>query len=416
MMRGIACSGFFHMKTLCVSAIVACLMLVVWESASAQVNVTETFDLNTGTRFNLFVNNDVTRPKPATQNNPSDSTVIKNAFGGTRTVVDGSGNILTNHFGLTHTNNAGGAGVGEFGGEFNWFDEGGVADTNLGGVFHPTDQVVIKAKMRLDDIGLDNDQRITLGYYDLPASPAAADFDRGKIIAGIGFVGGARFLLQINGNNSGAINIPGGFHMDTNTTDQFNVDLTLKHDGTSTAWFEGTVAGIPINQFTFSNTANPQKTFNSFALSQSYLREAQDALRRGVGWIDDLTYSVVSDLGIDNPNPTRIDTIGGSADYNGNHVVDAADYVIWRKNLSATGTPGSVPGDGTGSDLLGTPNGVVDQFDYNFWRLKIGTPAGSGSGVSSASVPEPTSVGLVLMAMIGMTRGLCGSRRRSISK
>src|SRR6185436_6629994 len=121
---------------------------------------------------------------------------------------------------------------------------------------------------------------------------------------------------------------------------------TLQFDsGTSKAWFEGNVAGIPINQFTFSQTADAVHPFNSFAISQSYLRDAQDALRRGVAWIDDLTYSVVSDLGIDNPNPARIGTppsVGNGGDYNDDGVVNAADYVLWRNTSGATGTPGSL--------------------------------------------------------------------------
>ncbi|HEX5472201.1 MAG TPA: hypothetical protein VFW73_09955 [Lacipirellulaceae bacterium] len=395
--------------------LVACGILTAAENSKAQVNVTESFDVGAGTRFDLFLNNDVTRPKPATQNDPSDTTVIKDAFGGTRTVVDGGGNILTNHFGFTHTNNAGGTAPGEFGGEFNWFDEGAVADTTLGGEFHPTDPVVIQAKMRLDDIGLDNDQRITLGYYNLPSTPAATDFDRGQVTAGIGFVGGARFLLEINGNSSGAINIPGGFDPDTGLTDTFDVDLTLHFDsGSNMAWFEGTVAGIPINQFTFSNAANAAKTFNSFAIAQSYLREAQDAYRRGVGWVDDLTYSVVSDLGIDNPNPAYVDTAsatGNGGDYNGDGVVDAADYVIWRRNSGTSGTPGTVPGDGTGSDLSGTPDGVVDQSDYDFWRSKFGTTVGSGSSLSSASVPEPSLAILLLIGAASIAGSVSRGRR-----
>jgi hypothetical protein len=88
-----------------------------------------------------------------------------------------------------------------------------------------------------------------------------------------------------------------------------------------------------------------------------------------------------------------------NADYNHNGVVDAADYVVWRKNLNATGTPGTVAGDGTSTDLLGVPDGHVDQFDYNFWRSRFGNPSGSGTAISGRDVPEPTSAMVIAAGM-----------------
>jgi hypothetical protein len=375
----------------------------------AQVEVTESFNIGTGTRFDLFLDNDIVRPAPGTllppPDNPAPNSLIVDSFDGERMFVE-NGNIVSNKFGLTNTQNAGGAGAGEFGGEFNWFNYGGVADTTLGGELNHSQEVVIKAKMRIDDIG-GNDQRITLGYYNLPATPAAADFNRGAISAGIGFVGGPRFVLQINGNNSGAINIPGGYDPETHSTDVFDVDLTLKFSEESgMAWFEGMVAGIPINEFTFTEDADAEHPFDAFAISQSFLREAQDAYRREAAWMDDLTYSVVSDLGIDTPNPPRIGdapVVGNGGDYNDDGTVNAADYVAWRDKLGDSGTPGSVLGDGTGDDLAGTPDGDVDQFDYSFWRSRFGNVlADSDSSIVANNVPEPASALLLFVAILAL--------------
>jgi hypothetical protein len=67
-------------------------------------------------------------------------------------------------------------------------------------------------------------------------------------------------------------------------------------------------------------------------------------------------------------------------DYNDDGKVDAADYVLWRKNPDAFG---------------GTPDG------YNTWRANFGDPPGSGSGnVGGGSVPEPTAGLLWLVAVI----------------
>jgi hypothetical protein len=77
-------------------------------------------------------------------------------------------------------------------------------------------------------------------------------------------------------------------------------------------------------------------------------------------------------------------------DYNGNDVVDAADYVIWRKNL---GQPVAMNGDGAD----GNENGTVDPDDYNVWRMNfsrvIEVPA-------SAAVPEPATCFIMLSAAI----------------
>src|SRR5262249_30108909 len=49
-----------------------------------------------------------------------------------------------------------------------------------------------------------------------------------------------------------------------------------------------------------------------------------------------------------------------TGDYNGNHVVDAADYTVWRDAL------GQTVAVGTGAD--GDGSAAVDAGDYNFWK------------------------------------------------
>jgi hypothetical protein len=82
-----------------------------------------------------------------------------------------------------------------------------------------------------------------------------------------------------------------------------------------------------------------------------------------------------------------------TGDYNGNGVVDAADYVLWRK--------GSPQADGFDDD-------IIDEFDYFIWQENFGdTSGGSGLG-AAAAVPEPAALGLlVLVGLVG-----CLSRRR----
>jgi hypothetical protein len=80
------------------------------------------------------------------------------------------------------------------------------------------------------------------------------------------------------------------------------------------------------------------------------------------------------------PSPT--------GDYNGNHQVDAADYVVWRNTLSQTVSSGS------GAD--GNQSGTVDAGDYDFWRARFGNAAGGGAS-SEPGIPEPSTLLLLLV-------------------
>ena len=90
-------------------------------------------------------------------------------------------------------------------------------------------------------------------------------------------------------------------------------------------------------------------------------------------------------------------TGGVAGDYNGNGIVDAADYTVWRDNLGSTGAPG-IPGDGDDGTLTGTPDGIVDASDYAYWKLRS---ARSGAGsIATAAVPEPTSALLAVLLCV----------------
>jgi hypothetical protein len=90
---------------------------------------------------------------------------------------------------------------------------------------------------------------------------------------------------------------------------------------------------------------------------------------------------------------------GLDGDFNEDGVVDAADYVTWRKN-NGGGT--ALPNDGG----LGTP---ISQAHYDLWAANFGDSApGGGSGGLGAAVPEPTT-GLLLA--LGMAI-FCGKTTR----
>lgn len=78
--------------------------------------------------------------------------------------------------------------------------------------------------------------------------------------------------------------------------------------------------------------------------------------------------------------------VGVPGDYNGNGVVDAADYVLWRKG-------------GPLANEVDTP-GTVNQADYTAWRARFGNVSGSGT-VVGAAVPEPATTVLLMSALLG---------------
>lgn len=86
---------------------------------------------------------------------------------------------------------------------------------------------------------------------------------------------------------------------------------------------------------------------------------------------------------------TFVGDISLPGDFNGDQVVDAADYSVWRDNLGST--------EGTLLNSNGT-GGVIDQADYDLWKANFG--ASSASAALTAAVPEPVSAGLALLATI----------------
>lgn len=92
-----------------------------------------------------------------------------------------------------------------------------------------------------------------------------------------------------------------------------------------------------------------------------------------------------------------------AGDYNHNLVIDAGDYVVWRKTQNQTGS--GLQADGSGVSV-GFPDGVVNGHDYTYWRSHYGDSFTSGSGTALgtlAAIPEPASVGLGCLVAVGLS-------------
>jgi hypothetical protein len=82
------------------------------------------------------------------------------------------------------------------------------------------------------------------------------------------------------------------------------------------------------------------------------------------------------------------ETLQRSGDYNGDGLVDAADYSVWRDKL---GTNANLPGDET--------LGSVTQPDYVVWSTNFGIAAASSSG-QLFTIPEPATSLLFYLAVL----------------
>lgn len=132
-----------------------------------------------------------------------------------------------------------------------------------------------------------------------------------------------------------------------------------------------------------ATTINPNQTIS---LGQAYNTSVGDT---------SVTATVRSDTGVAIDLQVFYDgvpAVGLGGDFNGDGMVDAADYTVWRDN---EGADESVlpPGSGDGS-------GTVDAGDYNVWRDNYGA---SFAAVGAASIPEPGV--LALLACLAITGG-----------
>ena len=98
---------------------------------------------------------------------------------------------------------------------------------------------------------------------------------------------------------------------------------------------------------------------------------------------------------------------GLQGDYDNDGDVDNGDYTRWRETFGNAISP-------VGNNADGNRNGVVDAADYAIWRHNLGANffSGSGSGLATQSIPEPTGFVAVLVPFVAMWFGKMRRARR----
>jgi hypothetical protein len=257
----------------------------------------------------------------------------------------------------------------------------------------------------------------------LHATSASAAFHLWQIKEAFSNADGSVQFIEMFDNTANE-NYVGGFTLQAdsvvggNTVSQyftFPSDLFVatqnRHLLIATSGF-GSLPGGVTPDFTFSQSTipivgpffNPNATSIqiTFTGSSDWIQFAGTQLPKdGINSLTDTAVYATTNLVSGVNSPTNLSNQTGSinlstgptGDYNGNHIVDAADYVIWRDRLNQ-----NVPA-GTGPD--GSNNGIVDQADHMFWRSRFGNNVpGSTSGV-----PEPgTTFGIGLMMFVAAAR------------
>lgn len=148
--------------------------------------------------------------------------------------------------------------------------------------------------------------------------------------------------------------------------------------------------------------------FNDYIADGLTVSGFQIYLNKTVGFTPAFAWTVY----IDDIRAGRNSGAGNGGDYNGNGIVDAADYTVWRNNLGGIGPNG----DGTTTgDLLGVPDGVVNEWDYDYWRQEFGNMVpGAGGEVRLVAAPVPEPSGALLL-LIGGARW-CRRKRSGKSR
>jgi T5SS/PEP-CTERM-associated repeat protein len=185
--------------------------------------------------------------------------------------------------------------------------------------------------------------------------------------------------------------LPGRLHVDGSFLQSAAGTLTIHLGGaTPVAQYDqlqvsgpvnlnGTLSVALVNSFVPS-VGNAFDILDWATLSGTFSTIQLPSLAAGLTWNTSQLYTT---------GTLSVVSIGLPGDFNHNGVVDAVDYVVWRKGLGTT----------------------YSQSVYNIWRAHFGQTAGSGTSAIVNAVPEPAALVLLITGMLM----ICAGRRKPVS-
>ncbi len=243
------------------------------------------------------------------------------------------------------------------------------------------------------------------GLYTAYQGPSAPSFANIEVVPATGWVGMSATVNQSTGEiilkNEGTAAVDFDYYRIDSAASSLNLaswnslsdqDFNSTGGGNGQSWDEaggsGNSALAEVNLL--ANTAFAGNTQRSLGNAYNNTLNALDLV---------VTYRLLSGL-VATATVTYIGTPPGvPGDYNDNGVVDAADYVLWRKGGALQHEVATI-----GSN---TPE------DYTEWRARFGNPPGSGSALGEAqSVPEPATIGLLLCMGLALAARRARGRHR----
>ena len=249
---------------------------------------------------------------------------------------------------------------------------------------------------------------------DLAFGPAAdlivEDGGRAVVLNQHSFTMGGNLSMELSYSRPSLITVAGdvgigpagGFNNDLNITLDSDVLQTLSHgDAFKIIGFSGDIGNVdlsdPFNPIPDLATA-PQ--FTDISVSPNV--NALYGLNMSVEFALDGVYVKFLD-------PTMVGSGAIAPDFNGDGVVNGADFLIWQANAGIASGASVLTGDADA-------DGDVDGADFLKWQRNVGKPmpwvgSGSSGGGGLATVPEPTSL---IMLVCGGMLSLAFGRRRTM--
>lgn len=241
----------------------------------------------------------------------------------------------------------------------------------------------------LIELGITNSNAnfVPYGFRLVNLFPSAQNADFGMTSTGYGAM-----ALPATKNTPMDAEIGGGWHRYemTISTTTITIKLDLYRDGLTNDDVD-TVPGVGVVGVDATNVIAPTSPLSITA-----------------NGFTDIRFGMLSAVG-SSPTVTAFDNIklelvtvagpASNADFNGDNIVDGADFLIWQRGFGAAGTLAT--GDAN-SDTL------VNDADLAIFKTQFGTDPTPVVG-AVAAVPEPTTIALAGVAVLGT---LASARRR----